>query len=685
MNRAQQQAVRHVDGPLLVLAGAGSGKTSVITEKIYWLIQHCGIKARKIAAVTFTNKAAREMKQRVQLLLPEDSGQGLRVSTFHNLGLNIIQRELRHLDRKPGFSIFDEYDSKTLLKELILDHSDSATELIDLFQNQISGFKNEGMLPSQVMAIAASPREQQIAEVFRRYEEALGSYNAVDFDDLIGLPLHLFQTNNEALTRWQKRIGYLLVDEYQDTNTCQYELVKLLVGPRSGLTVVGDDDQSIYAWRGAKPENLAQLEADFPTLKVIKLEQNYRSTNRILRAANQLISNNSHMYDKKLWSEKGLGDEIQVVRVNNEEIENERITNEIMEQKLRRRVRFKDFAVLVRSNHQTRSLEMALQAKQLPYHVTGGTSFFARAEIKDAMAYLRLLVNPDDDTAFLRIINVPRRKIGAQTLQVLGQYAGSRESSLYSAAGEIGLREQMEHSSQRSAHERLTQFIHWFENLRREVDNGNALSAIREMLDDIDYPGWLNQNSSSPAVAERRWENVLFLVDAVAKELGANSNKESPEDEGIVEEPTKEEATLEAVIRKLMLRDLLEQQSEEAADDKIQIMTLHASKGLEFPHVFIKGFEENLLPHHNSIEQETIEEERRLAYVGITRAEQSLTLLMCRQRKQFGDLLNCEPSRFLAELPQEDLQYSGFDEQQDAAANQEKGNATLESLKGLFD
>ena len=693
LNPAQKQASQYIDSPLLVLAGAGSGKTSVITQKITWLIAKCGIAARHIAAVTFTNKAAREMRERVNQLLPSEKTKGLTVSTFHQLGLKIIGSEIRHLDRKAGFSIFDDQDSKALLKELFLDHSDQNDALVDICQAQISDWKNDCLRADQVSSWASNQQEQRIVEVYKRYEQALSSYNAVDFDDLINLPVHLFEQNPDILKRWQQKIRYLLVDEYQDTNTSQYRLVQLLVGDRNGLTVVGDDDQSIYAWRGAKPENLVQLQTDFPTLKIIKLEQNYRSTNRILKAANTLIDNNPHVYKKALWSDKGLGDAITILQVGNEEVEAERVADLILERKMLQQAKFKEMAVLIRSNHQSKLLEMKLQSKQIPFHLTGGTSFFARGEIKDIMSYLRVLVNPDDDAAVLRIINVPRRKIGTSTLEILGNYATQRECSLMAAIDEFGLEQQMPSANL----ERLKTFSRWFNHLRKRVDQGQAIAAIKEMINDIDYLGWLHQNSSSSSVAERRMENVFWLVDAIEKDLRdlASGQQASPavdelhfDETGEPQEPESYEddaADLDAVIRKLVLRDLLDQQSEELADDKVQIMTLHASKGLEFPHVFIMGFEEEILPHRNSIENDDVEEERRLAYVGITRAQKTLTLLLAKQRKQFGDMLNCQPSRFIDELPSEDIQKVGFGGEPCEQVNQKKASQTLSSLKNLFD
>ena len=420
LNARQREAVLYIDGPCLVLAGAGSGKTSVITRKIAYLIQQCDLPARHIAALTFTNKAAREMKERVTGLVKGAAAKGLTVSTFHNLGLNIIRREYKTLGFKPGFSIFDAEDARSLLKELMLRDGDLDSDHLDLVQHQISNWKNDLTSPEHALSHAQSPGEQAIALIYQRYNQALRAYNAVDFDDLILIPVHLFQQHADVLARWQRKIRYLLVDEYQDTNSSQYLLVKLLVGDRCALTVVGDDDQSIYAWRGARPENMSLLKQDFPSLKVIKLEQNYRSTSRILRVANHLIANNPHEFDKALWSEMGLGDPIRVVRCPNEDGEAERIATEILTQRLRQQNKFRDYAILYRGNHQARLLELKLQHHQIPYKISGGSSFFAKTEIKDVMAYLRLIINPDDDNAFLRIINTPRRQIGTNTLEALG-------------------------------------------------------------------------------------------------------------------------------------------------------------------------------------------------------------------------------------------------------------------------
>ncbi|MFC6634003.1 DNA helicase Rep [Microbulbifer taiwanensis] len=674
LNPRQAEAVKYVDGPCLVLAGAGSGKTSVITRKIAYLIEECGYAARNIAALTFTNKAAREMKERVGKLLAGADGKrskashGLTVSTFHNLGLNILRKEYRAAGFKPGFSIFDAEDARGLIKELMLRDGDLDTDLLDRVQNQISNWKNDMLTPRKALEQAQSPGEQAIAVAYGRYCDALKAYNAVDFDDLILLPVQLFDTDPELLQRWRRKIRYLLVDEYQDTNNSQYLLVKLLVGGRGGLTVVGDDDQSIYAWRGARPENMSLLKQDFPNLRLIKLEQNYRSTSRILKVANHLIAHNPHEFDKALWSDRGLGEEIRVLKVANENEEAERVANEIFLQKARRSCKFMDFAVLYRGNHQARLIEMKLQENQIPYQMSGGTSFFARAEIKDVMAYLRLLVNPDDDNAFLRIINTPRRQIGTSTLEALGNYAKGREISMFNACSEIGFREHINEQG----YERLNRFALWLEGVQRNCRDNSPDAALREMLDDIDYPGWLSQNASSEKVAEKRMENVYWLLESLNKIM------EGTDDE------LEQDVRLEQAISKLILRDMLERQEEEEATDKVSLMTLHASKGLEYPHVFMIGMEENLLPHRNSIEDDNIEEERRLTYVGITRAQRTLTMTLAGKRKQFGETQDTTPSRFLDELPEEDCEFEGFGKAT-PEQNQAKGEETLGSLLSMFD
>ena len=669
LNDRQAEAVKYIDTPLLVLAGAGSGKTSVITTKIAYLIKECGINARNIIAVTFTNKASREMKERVGKLVKGRASHGLTVSTFHNLGLNLIRREHKALGYKPGFSIFDAQDAHSLINELMQREMGSDDDSVDAVQHTISGWKNDLILPRQALEKARQPHEQLAARVYEHYNRTLKAYNAVDFDDLILQPVMLFREHPEVLERWQNKVHYILVDEYQDTNGAQYELISKLVGTRGKLTVVGDDDQSIYAWRGARPENLALLKEDYPSLRVIKLEQNYRSTSRILKAANTLIANNPHVFEKSLWSQLGMGDEIRVIRCRNDEMECERIATEILTQKLKNDTSYKDYAVLYRGNFQSRLLEMKLQHHQIPYHINGGTSFFARAEVKDIMAYLRLLINQDDDNAFLRIVNVPRREIGPSTLEKLGNYAGNyagdRHISLYAACEEMGLQESLAPQYL----EKLRRFTTWMDSVSRRCQtDDDPIQVIREMIEDCDYENWLMQNTANPAGAEKRMANVWFLIDSLQKTL----------------ERGDEDSTVEDAISRLILRDMMERQEEEEDTDRVQLLTLHASKGLEYPHVFMMGMEEDLLPHRTSIEEDNIEEERRLTYVGITRARKTLTMTLAGQRKQFGEVLDTSPSRFLDELPQEDLVYSGFGQKATEEQNAMTGNDTFALLRNML-
>ena len=668
LNPRQSEAVHYIAGPCLVLAGAGSGKTSVITRKIAYMIEECGYSAANIAAVTFTNKAAREMKERVSKLVKGRAARGLTVSTFHNLGLNIIRKELKTLGLKAGFSIFDGEDAKGLMKEIMLKQNELDTDSVDLVQSQISNFKSAMLNPNDALNAANSAGELCIARVYERYNQALQAYNAVDFDDLICLPVKLFNEHPAILERWQHKLRYLLVDEYQDTNESQYQLVKFLVGNRGGLTVVGDDDQSIYAWRGARPENLALLQQDFPNLHVIKLEQNYRSTARILKVANAVISHNPHEFTKTLWSDFGMGEPLRLIRCPTEDAEAERVAMEILSNKMRRGASFKDFAILYRGNHQSRILELKLQQNQIPYNISGGTSFFARTEIKDIMAYLRLIVNGDDDNAFLRVINTPRRQIGTSTLESLGRYATEREISLLTACDEIGLQTVIGSKGL----DRLREFSHWLNRVRDNCHTNNPVVAIREMIEDIDYEGWLHQNASSAKVAEKRMQNVWYLTDNIESAIARDEDAEDNED------------YVKNAIAKLLLMDLLERQEEADESDRVQLMTLHASKGLEFPHVYLIGMEEEILPHRNSIDDGNIEEERRLAYVGITRAQKTLTMTLSASRKQFGEKIETSPSRFVEEIPEEDIELEGFGRATPAQVEQ-KAAQTVSNIMNMFD
>lgn len=663
LNPAQQEAATYIDGPLLVLAGAGSGKTRVITQKIEYLIKKCDMTARNIAAVTFTNKAAREMKDRVSKSIGKEHIKGLIVSTFHNLGLRIIRREHAALGLRKGFSIFDATDSKSLINDLMIKSQYSEDGTADMVLSQISQWKNNLVEPEKALSIAETEDEMKCALVYGEYKRHLHSYNALDFDDLILLPTLLLRDNLEVRERWQNRIHYLLVDEYQDTNASQYLFVKLIVGPRAALTVVGDDDQSIYAWRGAQPENLALLSNDFPHLKVVKLEQNYRSTRLILDAANAVIDNNPHVFEKKLWSKLGFGEKIKAIRCKNENHEVERIVAEILNHKIRSGQAFRDYAILYRGNHQSRLLEMRLQELQVPYKISGGTSFFAKTEIKDLMSYFRLLINDTDDSAFLRVINTPRREIGPSTLEKLSQYANDRNTSMFAASQEMGLREFLKPP----ACKRIDIFTDWVKEKQIAIEEGNPVHAITKLLDDIDYEEWIREQSGSNKAAEMRYKNVLYLIDNIERMLEKD-----------------DESDFKSVIAKLVLFDMLEQQEQEDDSDRVQLSTLHASKGLEFPNVFMMGVEEGYLPHHSSIEEDNVEEERRLMYVGITRAQQTLTLTYNAQRLQYGEKIEITPSRFLDELPEDSVTWEGRGEVKPKEEQQALGQAHLDSMRKML-
>jgi ATP-dependent DNA helicase Rep len=670
LNPRQDEAKKYVSGPCLVLAGAGSGKTGVICQKIAYLIQQCGYKARNIAAVTFTNKAAREMKERVGRTLGKDLTRGLMVSTFHSLGLDIVRREIKTLGYKPGFTLFDDQDSLALLKELTLEELDGDKELLSQLQMRISNWKNDLLLPDTLLKQDNSAGYDEnhllFAEFYQRYQQHMRAYNALDFDDLILIPTLLLRNYPEVRQRWQTKIQYLLVDEYQDTNASQYELVKLIAGERARLTVVGDDDQSIYSWRGAKPQNLVLLGQDYPQLKVIKLEQNYRSSRRILKCANILIANNPHVYDKALFSELHEGPELRVVLAKNEEHEVERIIGELIGHRFLNKSQYKQYAILYRGNHQSRLLEKALMTNRIPYKISGGTSFFSRAEIKDMMAYLRLLVNPDDDNAFLRIVNVPKRELGPATLEKLGTYANMRHISLFAASFELGL----EQTLTGRALEKLQMFSRWIVETADNAVRGDTNAVLRTMVRTMNYEDYLYDNSTSAKAAEMRMKNVTELFSWVDQMIAGSE----------LEEPM----TLAQVVTRLTLRDMMERNEDEENSDQVQLMTLHASKGLEFPFVFMIGMEEGLLPHQSSIDEDNVEEERRLAYVGITRAQRELIFTYAKERRQYGELIRTEPSRFLHELPQGDLLWETDKKAPSKEEKQQKGKAGVANLRAMM-
>jgi ATP-dependent DNA helicase Rep len=664
LNPQQLAAVHYIDGPLLVLAGAGSGKTRVITQKMAYLIEQCGYAANTVYAVTFTNKAAQEMRSRVMSVLPAKARRGLKVATFHALGLSLLKRDASRVGLNKGFTIVDSEDAFHVLRGLLPDGKGNDKDFVLAVQRLISRWKNDMLSPEAVLRhVPELPLHMEAAHLYVRYQQSLQAYNAVDFDDLIRLPVLLLQECPDVQAHWQQKIGHLLVDEYQDSNTGQYILMTLLTGTRAQLTAVGDDDQSIYAWRGARPENLAQLQTDYPQLKVIKLEQNYRSTARILHAANSLIQNNTHLFSKKLWSALGAGDLLRVLCCRDEHHEAEQVVADLISHKLRSGRAFGDYAILYRGNHQSRLFEKLLRLQGIAYRISGGQSWFAKKEIKDVFAYLKLLCNPADDAAFLRVINMPKRGIGEATLQALGHYAQSRAQSLYACCCHLGLSEHIGDKPRAL----LFAFKQWFENFKARIQVEAIPTVLREMVEDSGYEAYVYEQCDTPVKAQKCMDNVWELLAWVERLLTKDPGKQ-----------------LVDVINQLILIDLLDQ-SDEVDADTLQLMTLHASKGLEFPFVYLVGMEEDILPHRESIENNQIEEERRLAYVGMTRAQKGLCMTLARKRRREGESRECLPSRFLDEIPDDHLEWFGRSGEPNEAQSKGLAKSHLAGLKLLLE
>lgn len=657
-------AVHYIDGPLLVLAGAGSGKTRVITQKIAYLINTCGYAPNSVFAVTFTNKAANEMRSRIASILPSAQRRGLKVATFHTLGLSMIKTNLALCNLKPGFSIFDSEDCCNILRGFLPANKANDKDSLMQVQQHISRWKNDLLTPDEVLKSTSSlPLFMEAAMLYPRYQQSLKAYNAVDFDDLIKIPVELLSNNPQVLDYWQNRVRHLLVDEYQDSNASQYLLVKKLVGLRAHFTVVGDDDQSIYAWRGARPENLAQLQQDYSHLKIIKLEQNYRSTSRILHAANHLIANNTHLFDKKLWSDLGHGELLRVISCKDEQDEAERVVTDLISHKLQKRTHYGDYAILYRGNHQSRIFEKVLRHYGIPYRISGGQSWFAKSEIKDAFAYLKLLCNEADDAAFLRVINTPKRGIGESSLDALGRYAQARGISLYAASNHLALAEHLTEKPKAALHT----FSQWIQQVKQRIaSEGSVVEHLKQMIEDSGYEAYVYEQCDTPAKAQKKMDNVWELFDWVGRLLAKE-----------------QEGSLTNVVNKLILIDILEQ-ADEQDKETMQLMTLHASKGLEFPFVYLVGMEEELLPHRVSIDENYIEEERRLAYVGVTRAQKGLCFTLAKQRRRAGELYDCLPSRFLEELPQDSLEWFGKGGERNEEQSKKLAQSHLSGLKNLL-
>ena len=660
LNLAQQEAVNYLHGPCLVLAGAGSGKTRVITHKIARLIQS-GLEAKRIAAITFTNKAASEMRERAKTLIGREAKEVM-ICTFHALGVRMLRQNGQALGLKPQFSILDSDDVTSILKDAG-GTTDAATAR--QWQWAISLWKNMGLNAQQAESQAPDDNARIAARVMARYEERLVAYQSVDFDDLIGLPLKLLQNHPEVLAQWQQDLGHVLVDEYQDTNATQYELLKLLVGERQRLTAVGDDDQSIYGWRGATLDNLRRLPQDFPQLKVIKLEQNYRSTSAILRAANNVIASNPKLFPKTLFSELGEGEPVRIVDCDNEEHEAERTVARI--QSIRAgfsadasgggvHKEWKDFAVLYRANHQARVFEQALRKAQIPYKVSGGQSFFDRAEIRDLCAWMRLWVNNDDDPAFLRAVTTPKRGIGHQTLSSLGVFASQYKLSLFEAMFASSLGAALSTRAVGSLQE-FGRYVNDLEFRARHTEGAeNARAFLSEWLKDIGYEKHLYDGEDNEKLAAARWTNVMEFCDWMAARCGGEIDDASGA--GGMAMASEKKNLLEVAQTIALLSTITEREKDQ---NVVTLSTLHASKGLEWPHVMLVGCNEGLLPFKLDDENGTmktvdesivqrLQEERRLMYVGITRAQRSLAVSWLKRRKKGREFVQGVASRFITEM-----------------------------------
>jgi ATP-dependent DNA helicase Rep len=682
LNPQQSAAVAQVEGPLLVLAGAGSGKTRVIVEKITHLVASGRYPARRVAAITFTNKAAKEMRERVARRIRGDAADGLTICTFHALGLKFLQIEHAKLGLRRGFSVFDADDTLAQLRDLM---PGAKPDAVQAMQALVSRAKNAGLSPQQAQDAALGAREREAAALYARYQARLIAFNAVDFDDLIRLPVELLERDADCALAWRERIGYLLVDECQDTNDAQYRLLKAIAGPAGNFTCVGDDDQSIYAWRGANPENLSQLARDYPALRVVKLEQNYRCSNRVLRAANALIAHNPHEHPKRLWSAEPDGERIRVWECRDGEHEAEKVAAEIQFLHTARGAPWSDFCVLFRGNHQSRALEKALhtargsggcrgtarrsrstarralekalQLLRVPYHLSGGTAFLDRGEVKDALAWLRLIANPEDDAAFLRAVQAPKCEVGTTTLAKLAELAQQAHQPLSRTAESVGALKQL---PPRAANA-LSGFVDIVRGLRGDAMRLPASELVRQLNERSGLVAALRAQCKSDALFRLRRGNLDELADWFEGARGAG--------------PGELAASLA----------LLSHADKGDAGNQVRLMSLHAAKGLEFRYVFIVGLDDATLPHEASVEEGRLDEERRLLYVGITRAKEQLWLSHAREANRWGSKLRLKPSRFLDELPAAELQRDGADPAADAERKAERATAGFAAIKALLD
>lgn len=641
LNPNQQKAVETTDGYVLILAGAGSGKTRVLVHRIAHLIRHKRIPPTAILGLTFTNKAAEEMRERVASLVSTEEAKQVTLSTFHSFCMRILRKEIHRLGFTQKFSLYDEKDMRRLIMQVADDVYEGEEINYEPILTAISEMKGKGLPPEEV-------RDPFLQAVYTSLRTAMRAYNALDFDSLLTLTVELFETFPDLLEHYQDRFRYIMIDEYQDTNPIQYRLASLLAQKYRNLCVVGDDDQSIYAWRGAEVEHILS----FPAETTVKLEQNYRSTSHILQAANAVIRNNVHRHDKILQANAGEGETLEVFNAPTEQDEVESVIQRLLEFREKKNLRWKDMAILYRSNNLSRLFELSLMqtvwrnqgqwVRGIPYQVFGGMEFFERGEIKDLMAYLRILANPKDQEALLRIINYPRRGISDQTLDTITQYNRSKRLPLLKVMEAIAQGNCPELSLTSRGSQGITNFMLLYKEMQKTFDSALLSEGLKWLLETIDYKSALMKEFKTDTVQEAKWENIQTFISAMQTyEKG-------------------EEASLHDFLSSTLLNNHKDKKNDLFGADKLNLMTFHSAKGLEFPVVFLVGLEDHLIPHLKSQTKEGIEEERRLLYVAITRAMETLCLSMSRKRMTHGKLVSCNPSRFLFEIPKEILKITSW-------------------------
>lgn len=657
LNPPQRAAAEQIHGPVLILAGAGTGKTRVITTRIAGMVYN-GIPPGQILAVTFTNKAANEMRERVGTMIDPEQAEKVTISTFHSLCVRILRTCIERLGYKKTFTIYTQSDQIGLLRRIIVRMAGKDENLDAKLANMlISQAKNTGRPPSD-------REDALINDVYHAYQRELKQLNAVDFDDLLILAVQGLEENPDIQREWQRRFRFIMVDEFQDTNHLQMQLLKLVVGPERNLCVVGDDDQSIYGWRGADITNILEFERSFPDPVVIKLEENYRSTNHILRLANSLIRHNRHRREKTLWSGKGEGEKVRLVAMPDAETEADWVVGEILEKHRIRQRPYDSMAILFRMNTQSRVMEEKLRENQIPYKLIGGQSFYERREVKDVLAYLNLFLNFDDDISLLRVVATPPRGIGEGTVALATQFSIDHQISVHAAMNDLEFLGGLSARAQKSLLA-FADFLHRYADIAN-TPSANYAEMTRALLKEIDYDAFLRKHCKTDEECDNRRRNVAELID------GMHSHYE------------RSKRGLRGFLDSVALMQDREDEKKEADGNGVSLITMHAAKGLEFPVCYIIGVEEGILPHTRSVEEGSRDEERRLLYVGITRAMEDLTMTWCHSRKRYGDKMPCMPSSFFKELSKEEMNETTYETLASAPAEEDFAADYFARMKAML-